>query len=488
QRGRAEPALEAPSSAPPPDAQPEGGNTTASTNGRLRPPPGFGSQLSAQPVQRTPSPALIAAPAPVASTQSGNWPSAAESAQAPSQPQTQKLKPPPGFGTQLSPTPAEARGASPAPGPSSSPPIVGGDPELALKLQRLFRSDASKLAEFKSLAAAFRQNLIPVDDFLTRFIGLATDGLVGAKSKKEAQAEAGRVWGHLAETVPDSVEDEIESAAAKGKGKKKGIPISLAPGRSGGGKKEAMLRAWNDWKIKTTEYPTIETAGPSSYASSTAKPSSILPPSSARVLVIKSNASKQRQLKSGNYVSMRSGKKEDVWDRLAKEMVERDKREERANGSSGDEIGNVTFAGAGGSTNIDDPPPQRSPAASTSSSASTATATTTSQPQSYRTATSTSISPASPRPTASSIVSSRPVSGKSTPKISAQEFPGLPSRPPRPAYPMARSKSGSSAGSGSGVWGGKDGEIDAEDLQQQQPSGGEERRKGKKKTVLMHFG
>ncbi|KND02371.1 uncharacterized protein SPPG_02841 [Spizellomyces punctatus DAOM BR117] len=229
-----------------------------------------------------------------------------------------------------------------------------------------------------------------------------------------------------------------------------------------------MLRAWNDWKVKANDVPAPSKPSTPSYASSAATPSSVLPdtrtsaPSSARVLVIKNNASKQRFSRGGwgsNSLRNPTEKQETVWERVARNIHERD----QAAGSNllddAEKQTPVTFAhlASGG---------QQQQQGSSSDSES--------KP---------SIAPP-PRPSFATTASqpnrphSRAVGGVGARIANKDEFPGLPTRAPRPA--LSRPINGRIGGQ---AWG-----SESEDGQSGEKN--EERgRKGKKgKTVLMHFG
>ncbi|KAJ3037011.1 hypothetical protein HDV00_002144 [Rhizophlyctis rosea] len=468
---------------------------------RLRPPPGFGTQLSEAP----------RATASISESTLTRVPS------------TDRIQPPPSFGAQLTPTPGEAarsanrETASATPPPPSGSPAIGGDPELAQRIQYLFNSDRNKLAEFKSLATSFKNSAITADEFLTAFATLALGGLSG-KNKKEAEAEMGRVWNRLADTVPgEPVEDEWSGADGRqGKGKKKkGAAAPSAPVRLSNVRREALLRAWNDWKVKTTEEAPIERPSTPSYANSTAKPSPILPAntassssstSSARVLVIKSKATNQR-VQAPGMRGGRAGGRGSVWDQVARGMEEREQRENGA--------GTVTFAGraagdAPSASSLEAFPGLGAAVGSSSTGNSRpTTAPFVPAPQPMRAGVSSSTSAASLfngptlsqsnpkpiRPSAATVARSAPSSagGSRGPKIDAQEFPGLPKRAPRPTLAMLRAQNGrggsagSGAGGSAGAWGpgGREEEERWEDDFDGESAG---KKKGKKKQVLLYVG
>ncbi|KAI9094698.1 hypothetical protein DFS34DRAFT_696181 [Phlyctochytrium arcticum] len=289
------------------------------TNGGARRAERRDEQTSAPPPQQQTQPvvaAAAAAPTPAAAEAENN--------------NNRRLRPPPGFGSRLteetptaksapgSPRPTSAQAAAPTPAqaaassarpstpqqqgstttPSGSP--SSSDPELLTKLRTLFKSNATKLGEFKSLSASFRRNILTADELLTAFLGMATDN-VPTKAKKEAENEAGKMWRRLAETAPEDP--------------------NPAPGQKS--RKDAMMRAWNDHKARVAnDESNVPRPAGNSYASSAAQPaSSAAKPSAARVLVIKSNASKQRSQHGTRAIpSASTTQQQNVWERVARNM------------------------------------------------------------------------------------------------------------------------------------------------------------------------
>jgi hypothetical protein len=92
----------------------------------------------------------------------------------------------------------------------------------------LFSGKPERLAEFKSLATSYRTSVITSDEFLQSFINLALEDKSSENARKNAVIEAGKAWTHLAETVPD----DGSSSNLRGRGKR-----------------EDMLRAWNDYRV-----------------------------------------------------------------------------------------------------------------------------------------------------------------------------------------------------------------------------------------------
>lgn len=408
---------------------------------RLRPPPGFGSRLS------EPAPQVVAPPHSDATVPSTNT-----------------------IANQM-PTPSEAvvNGISPA-----SSPVNPAEAEVLSKVQHLLDFSNAKVAEFKSLAASFRQSIISSDEFVSAFMSLVLQNKTG-KAAKDAENEAGKAWRRLAETIPDDEEDTVR----RGKGKGRGISPQLGTNQ-GGRKKNDMLRAWNDWKIRAHDFPAPSKPATPSYANSAATPSAVLPTSSvapsaaaARVLVIKNHASKQRFGRGGWAAGpTRSGSptKGELWDRVAKSMHERDIAEGRSGGSESEEVEKektpVTFAHAGSKGG-----------AGTSSGETASSSAADSYPSLPL---GNNKPPPVPRTFSNAAQPMRAGLGnkksQNARRLAEEEFPSLPARPPKPS--LARPINGRIGG----TWG----------EESSQGSGVESEiigKKGKKgKVTLMHFG
>ncbi|KAJ3236861.1 hypothetical protein HDU78_004408 [Chytriomyces hyalinus] len=171
-------------------------------------------------------------------------------------------------------------------------------------LQELFDSDASKLDQLKSIAKMYKSDLTTCAEFLNFFISLVFEGRHGASEpvKREIVGKAGKVWRALADSIPD---EEM------------GSKVSQRDRKSNASKREEMLRVWNDYKVKNDSNfsnPYLESsyANPvskSGAASSNSRSSGSggSPTQSARVLVIKSKATHQRNTPMWNAMSKGKG-------------------------------------------------------------------------------------------------------------------------------------------------------------------------------------
>ncbi|KAJ3415910.1 hypothetical protein HDV05_003751 [Chytridiales sp. JEL 0842] len=433
----------------PAQAQPAPATASESTPQRqLRAPPGFGSQLSTLPVETPDQPdeSRDVEEVPAANPpRNALWPAlngqstarndknfptlAAGAAQRNSNfpsmggrgPSVSKED----FPSITASNPARGNSPSSAPSSSVSSSSSGSDSELVKKIKKLFGDNQSKLGEFKSLATSFKTSLITSDEFLTSFMSLALDDKKSEQSRREATFEAGKLWTQLAETVPE----ESGNVPTSQKQKKKAMNTP--------GKKEQMLRAWNDYKVQNAPSESVPVRD-NSYAGNasrlglvpaTAQYASAGPNApSARILVIKSNASKQRHAgwnsaSSGRgYVSLSGPSRQNSTDSAA------------------------TFL-----------PSSPTPAASTL-------------------AVSESVIPAAQAPVTPHVVAYS-TAGSSSGVLKKQDFPGLP-KASRPSYPMAKKTSTPEA------WGASS----SEPAEESEPAQGKGKKNKKGKQVLMYVG
>ncbi|KAI8998316.1 hypothetical protein BC832DRAFT_565461 [Gaertneriomyces semiglobifer] len=393
--------------------------------------------------------------------------------------QTRRLRPPPGFGAQLSDgrTSSETGGlASEAPvNPTASTPT---DPEIMQRMQHLFNSDVSKLTEFKSLTQSYRNDLISADELVKSFMQLALSAKT-SRPAKETESEAGILWRKLADTVPGAT-------TLSNSGGRNGSALPSSENK----KRNEMLRAWNDWKVRNSDFPAPKKSTPS-YASASASsgPSggSNSGNNGSRVLVIKNNASRQRFGRggwgSGVGRSMSNASRETVWEQVANNMDGRGPANGRSVSASEDtekalpiKFADVVEAPRAAQASVSDFPGLGS---STRPTAGTSSTTPTQATTSYRATVQSSATPTQATTSyRATVQSSGKPSGRTV--VNKEEFPGLPSRPPPP--PMNRAINGRiGTGASSSGWGNK--------ASPGSPASSTEDKKGKKgKQVLMHFG
>ena len=164
------------------------------------------------------------------------------------QPQ-RKLKPPPGFGSQLSSatgsnisnssdthTTSNSNSTLAAAPQSSNPTSTDTTPftrdnDLNNQLTALLSTTPTSLSEIRESIRLFKSKSMSADELLGKMISLAMIGRGSpAKLKKETEMDVGRVWKQLA--------DELESD------------------RAASNTSSSMLRAWNDWRVKVSPWLT----------------------------------------------------------------------------------------------------------------------------------------------------------------------------------------------------------------------------------------
>ncbi|KAJ3329827.1 hypothetical protein HDU76_007063 [Blyttiomyces sp. JEL0837] len=401
---------------------------------RARPrrvPPGFGAALSEQPApqpvepaQPVISPAEVTKPTPKERIEE-MWPSIGAAAGKVSGP-TQGPS---------SATSSYASGATSSYGASNSfgPPLRsqpqaqsqdGGD-ELMRRLETLFQSDASKLSKFKERALAYRKSNLPINEFIDAFFAMSLEGVdPSSRRRKDIINEASKVWIRMAETIPDEPATAAKPRPAIEKSKKM----------------EEMLRALNDAKIRlqAQEAESQPTQDTSSYATLANRSplfgTDASNSSSARVLVIKKNAIKQRA-NSTAWSGASAGK-----GYVSPAVMQ------KASGSESPTLSSVALSSGSSS------------------------------------ATFPGAAPVPVAPIASVIASSsRGSSGRGRGVVSsAKEFPSLPTRSKAQIESLRKNSDNVWGGSREG---GSDGQADSEP---KEAAGGKKNKKGK--VVLMHIG
>ncbi|KAJ3019776.1 UNVERIFIED_CONTAM: hypothetical protein HDU68_010505 [Siphonaria sp. JEL0065] len=366
----------------------------------------------------------------------------------------------------ITPKPSSGAFASAVSSSSQSNAVAVGmmDPAILAILQELFQSDKTKLEELKSIAKMYRSDLTTCSEFLNFFIRLVFDGRSGATEaiKKDKFIKSGRVWKSLADSIPDTESGELYPKVGK-KSKKQS-------------KQAEMLKVWNDYRIKNN-FDYSSPYNESSYANPVAGSSrgSFPPPSlnggnrnnvgqqssspnqSARVLVIKSKASHQRNTPMWNAMSKGKGFVSSLEDTNAKRPIFDTMSNSSRSSSVGPEFREGLSSASTAFAQSSEPTPSQIQAALLWSGNAAAS----------------SLSPAA---SSSAYSKSKP----STPAV-AGDFPGLPSRPVAVA-PLARKGSNINDWESSNSQG-----YEQQQQQQQQPQQGGKKKK-KEKIVLMSIG
>jgi hypothetical protein len=168
---------------------------------------------------------------------------------------TSASRAPPGFGSSLTSSqskPSSPGNQSPVPMDPSvsvdtnqSTDSLQGDPETIQQLERIFQAKKEKYREYNSLLASFQTSALNADEFLLGLVSLAAQGRP-SHQKKEVERDVGKLWHRLIDIFPD---ESSFPAPSKGKSKKRGTPLNLSSAPPSG-KKELMLKAWNNYKVK----------------------------------------------------------------------------------------------------------------------------------------------------------------------------------------------------------------------------------------------
>lgn len=167
------------------------------------------------------------------------------------------------------PTPAELRAQTlaemPLPAVAS---ILKGDPDFVKAIEKLFDSSIDILNQFKELIGKFKTNRIDSKELLDEFIRLS----LSAKPDSKPQnifVMAGKAWARLADTLPEEASTlDLNTAMSLKKKKKKGVSLAEFESiKKGVHKKDAMLRAWNDFKVTQQQQNNVAPYQASSYSS-----------------------------------------------------------------------------------------------------------------------------------------------------------------------------------------------------------------------------
>ena len=144
------------------------------------------------------------------------------------------------------PTPAELAKGSAHTVIEQTVPIIG-DVGFSNQLTKLFGSRAA-LVEFGTVVDQFRNNQADAKTLLSKFTELA----LRVKNSKEQVAQMGSLWRTMTDILPEesNVENDIQEAFKGRKKQKKGIPLmEFQSLKLGSRKKEALLQAWNNFKV-----------------------------------------------------------------------------------------------------------------------------------------------------------------------------------------------------------------------------------------------
>lgn len=250
-----------------------------------------------------------------------------------------QLRPPPGFGAQLS-----SGGGGDQPDAESTAVQKNGavqtsasnDPDLQKNLQTLFNNNSTTFSEFKSLASSFKNSLLSAKEFIGYLAKLVSDGNPSSQAAEKQKASS--AWDNSSEDMFYFDSDTLSLIGKVWQKLAESVPIPECGGSSQSlltkeQRSAEMLRAWNDFKVK------VRTSAATNIGQSlsskpyglltTATASSSSTPTAARVLVIKSSASRHKfnnsNFRSGITNSSRINSVN--WDRVADKIISREERE-----------------------------------------------------------------------------------------------------------------------------------------------------------------
>lgn len=134
--------------------------------------------------------------------------------------------------------------------PAQADVLVNGGSELILYIQKLIGYGPDTMAQLKILVWSFKNGSIPAERLLRDFHSLAL-AFNARKKPEQLLTEMGGVWTRISACLPEEATDSQLQKALEKRSKKKGLSIAEFDAlRKGEPKKSAMLRAWNDHKVK----------------------------------------------------------------------------------------------------------------------------------------------------------------------------------------------------------------------------------------------
>ncbi|XJO71018.1 hypothetical protein BDV3_000610 [Batrachochytrium dendrobatidis] len=175
---------------------------------------------------------------------------------------------------------------------------LSGQPQIVEGLTRLFSASFTSVQEFKRITLEFRNSRINASEYLDGYMNIALAGKRG-KFLDESRRDAGRIWIQLLEMYDES--DDLCGATQnatghreKGKKKKSMLLSEYENAARTMPKKSAMMRAWNDYKIKLKI--TQESTPSASVGSWVTPQTSTTPTPTPQVLVVRSAVPQQKPI------------------------------------------------------------------------------------------------------------------------------------------------------------------------------------------------
>lgn len=210
-----------------------------SSSRRLRAPEGFGSQLTS-------------APAPMSKT--GNFSSFAPRPHVGSTAMTGSSSSSSFNSIRAFPLPQESMSNHQEEDllltPAQNDIFITGGPELVVAIQKLIGLQVLSMSRLKMAFWSFKIGQLAAEKLLAEFAAMAESNHP-RKKPDQLLGEMSSLWHRLADTLPEEATDSQIQRALEKKSKKKGLTIEEFEAlRKGEPKRSAMLRVWNDRKVK----------------------------------------------------------------------------------------------------------------------------------------------------------------------------------------------------------------------------------------------
>jgi hypothetical protein len=146
------------------------------------------------------------------------------------------------------PTPAETHALAQTANAQRSSPLLKGESHIVKTIEKMLGSSEDLIIQFKNLTHQFKENIIDAKSLLDGIVILAFKNR--DSGEKNTLTLLGKVWTHLADSLPEESDVSVELTTVISKKKKKGVSLAEFEAiKKGAPKKDAMLRAWYDFKV-----------------------------------------------------------------------------------------------------------------------------------------------------------------------------------------------------------------------------------------------
>ncbi len=134
--------------------------------------------------------------------------------------------------------------------PAQNDIFLLGGPEIIFAIQKMIGLHVSAMSRLKLAFWSYRNGSLPAEILLSDFLSMVESNHP-RKRPEQLLGEMSSLWHRLADTMPEEATNiQIQKALEK-KSKKKGLTIEEFEAlRKGEPKRTAMLRVWNDRKVK----------------------------------------------------------------------------------------------------------------------------------------------------------------------------------------------------------------------------------------------